>query len=367
MHVAFLSWRDTTHTEGGGAEFFVEGLGRELVRRGHRVTIFCADHPGAPRKETRGGVELRRRGGRLTVYPRGLIWLARHRRCIDVVVDVVNGLPFAARLVAPDRSIALIHHVHAEQWRIIYPGWRGRVGWFVESRLVPRLYRGRPYVTVSEATASELRELPSAPSSLSVVRNALDEPAPPLLPEAPTPRLVCVSRLVPHKHLEHAFALVAALAPDFPDLTLDVVGDGWWREELREAAEHSGVADRIVFHGHVSNEERDRLVATAWVLVHPSVKEGWGLVVSEAGRLETPAVAYRSAGGVRESIDDGNTGLLADDFAGLVDATRRLLQHPEERRRMGVRAHEKASALTWEASAEAFEDVVRSSRAAQSP
>ena len=47
--------------------------------------------------------------------------------------------------------------------------------------------------------------------------------------------------------------------------------------------------------------------------VLPSIKEGWGLSIVEAARVGVPSVAYRSAGGVQESILEGVTGLLADD------------------------------------------------------
>ena len=55
----------------------------------------------------------------------------------------------------------------------------------------------------------------------------------------------------------------------------------------------------------------------------PSLKEGWGLVVGEAALAGTPTVAYASAGGTRESVQDGESGLLVDDRAGFVDALRR--------------------------------------------
>ncbi len=64
-----------------------------------------------------------RRGGRLTVYPRALAWLAAPPpRTSTSVVDVVNGLPFGAPLVRRRGVVALVHHVHARQWQIIYPG-----------------------------------------------------------------------------------------------------------------------------------------------------------------------------------------------------------------------------------------------------
>ena len=58
LRIAFLTWRDTGHPDGGGSELFVESIARELVRRGHQVTIFCARHPGAPARESIDGVDF---------------------------------------------------------------------------------------------------------------------------------------------------------------------------------------------------------------------------------------------------------------------------------------------------------------------
>ena len=370
MRIAFLSWRDTTHPDGGGSEVFVESVGRELVRRGHDVTLLCARHPGAARREVRDGVRLRRLGGRLTVYLWGLAWLVRHRRDVDVVVDVVNGLPFASPLVRRHGVVALVHHVHAEQWRIIYPGLAGRLGWFVESRVVPLLYRGRPFLTVSDASARDLVRIGVDPRMITVVRNGLAAAPPDVVPaEAPAPRLAVLSRLVPHKQIEHAFSVLRRLERDVPDLHLDVVGDGWWHDELVAAAAAEGVTDRVSFHGHVSDARRDELVGGAWLMLMPSVKEGWCLAITESGAQGTPSVAYASAGGVTESIRDGETGRLVADLDEMVEVVGELVHDRTRRQAMGAAARDFAASLTWEACAQKAETVLRSAgaRGDQSP
>ena len=67
------------------------------------------------------------------------------------------------------------------------------------------------------------------------------------------------------------------------------------------------------------NAERDRLLDEAWLLLAPSVKEGWGIAIMEAAARAVPAIGYRSAGGVTESIQDGETGLLVADQAELTE------------------------------------------------
>jgi glycosyltransferase involved in cell wall biosynthesis len=358
MRIAFLTWRDSTHPDGGGSEVFVEEVARELVRRGHEVTILCARHPGSTATEDLDGVRLLRVGGRLTVYLHGLWWLATRGRGYDVVVDVINGLPFGSPLVRRRGLVALVHHVHQRQWQIIYPGLLGRVGWFVEHRLTPWLYRGFPHLTVSDASREDLVAMGVPRDAITVVRNGIST-APVGAPRSATPRVSVLARLVPHKQVEHAFAAVDALRHEVPGLHLDVVGEGWWHEELAAEVGRRGLEQLVTFHGHVSAADRDRLLGESWLMLLPSVKEGWGLAVLEAAMQGTPTVAYRYAGGVAESVVDGHTGLLADDLDGLVACTRALLTDPERRESLGRQAAERAAAFTWSGTTDVVEKVLR--------
>src|SRR3954454_9642085 len=93
LRVAVVNWRDTSHPEGGGSERYVERVAAGLAADGCDVTVRCARHPGSPVRERRAGFELRRAGGRLTVYPRALAGLVADRvrgRGPDVVLDVQN-------------------------------------------------------------------------------------------------------------------------------------------------------------------------------------------------------------------------------------------------------------------------------------
>jgi glycosyltransferase involved in cell wall biosynthesis len=365
MRIVFLTWRDSTHPDGGGSEIFVEQVARQLHDRGHAVTIRCARPPGAAAEDELDGVRLLRAGGRLTVYPRALLWLLLRRRQVDVVVDVINGIPFGTPLVRRRGVVALIHHVHERQWRIIYPDARGRVGWWIERRLTPALYRGVPLLTVSESSRADLVGLGFDPAWVAVARNGVDGTRVEAS-RSPAPRIAVLARLVPHKQIEHVFAVLARLLPEFPDLHVDVIGDGWWREELTADLRRHGVEAHVSMHGHVSARTRDRLLAEAWLMVLPSVKEGWGLAILEAAVQGTPTLAYRDAGGVAEALVDGDTGELAENLDDLVERTRALLHETARRTSMGERAATRSATFTWSATADVVERTLESSaRAAQ--
>lgn len=356
MRVAFLTWRDSTHPDGGGSEVYVEQVARGLAVRGHAVTLVCAAHGRAPAEEDLDGVRVVRTGGRLTVYPRGLLWLARHPGT-DVVVDVVNGLPFWSTLVRRSGVVALVHHVHRRQWQIIYPGAAGRLGWWVESRLTPLLYRRRPHLTVSEASRRDLEALGVEPSRITVARNGLAAVRASAR-RSTQPRLCVLARLVPHKQVEHAVAVAARLRSELPGLVLDVVGEGWWRDRLEEAVHRHDAGDVVRLHGHLPATRRDEVLAGAWLMLLPSVKEGWGLAVLEAAAQGTPTIAYREAGGVTESVVDGVTGFLVDDLEEMVARTRQVLRNRWTRDRLGEAARRRAAEFDWAQTTDVVERVL---------
>ncbi|MGH3483734.1 MAG: glycosyltransferase family 4 protein [Nocardioidaceae bacterium] len=358
-HVVFCNWRDTTNPEGGGSERYVEHMARGLVRRGCRVTICCARHEDAPDDEIRDGVRFVRRGGKLGVYPQALAGLALRRLGpVDLVVDVQNGLPFFTRLATWRPVVVLVHHVHREQWPVVFPGLIGRIGWWIESRLAPRLYARSQYVTVSARTRDELSGLGVGADRIAVVHNGT-EPSPDLTGErSATPTICVVGRLVPHKQIEHAIDAVAQLRARFPGLRCRIVGAGWWEESLREYAAGRRVADAVEFLGHVDEADKHRVYANAWVQALPSLKEGWGLVVGEAGAHGTPTVAYRSARGTQESISSDVSGLLVDTKAEFVAALGQILDDHEVRKRLGKGAYEGSLRYTWEHAEESFLSVL---------
>ena len=182
------------------------------------------------------------------------------------------------------------------------------------------------YVAVSRATRAELGELgrrasAGSPSSTTApTRSSRSTPA-----RRPTPTIAVVGRLVPHKQVEHAIDAALALRDEFPG---PAARTSWaaagGRPTCTSTPRDAAPATRWCSTGTSTRRRKHEIYERAWVLVLPSLKEGWGLVVGEAGMHATPTVAYRSAGGTRESVADGMSGLLVDD--------------PEAAHRRGARA-----------------------------
>lgn len=365
--VLMLCWRDTGHPQGGGSETYLQRIGSQLAGSGVDVTLRTARYDGAARRDVVDGVRISRGGGRHTVYIRAGLAMVAARIGLgplrgvrpDVVIDSQNGLPFLARLAFGRRVVVLVHHCHREQWpvagRVL-----GRFGWWVESRLSPRLHRRNQYVTVSLPSVRDLADLGIDTGRVAVVRNGLDQaPAPTLGGErSTTPRVVVLSRLVPHKQIEDALDAVAVLRGRVPDLHLDVVGGGWWQAKLLEHAQRLGIAEAVTFHGHVDEVTKHAVVQRSWVHVLPSRKEGWALAVVEAAQHGVPTVGYRSSGGLTDSIVDGVTGVLVDDRDELVERLDQLLSDRVLRTELGAKAEARSRDFSWPQSAAAMRTVL---------
>lgn len=370
--VLLLCWRDSDHPQGGGSERYLERVGAEFARRGARVTLRTAGYPGAARTEVRDGITISRGGGRLSVYPRALGAMVAGRLGVgplaglapDVVIDTQNGIPFFAAAATRAPVVVLVHHCHRAQWPVA-GRLLGAIGWLIESRISPRVHRRRQYLTVSDPSAGDLHALGVEPERVAIVRAGAD-PVPqttPLPVDSDRHRLVVLSRLVPHKQIEDALEVVAHLRGRDVAVHLDVVGDGWWGDRLREKAGELDIVDHVTFHGHVDEATKHQLLARAEIHLMPSRTEGWGLAVIEAAQHAVPTIGYRTSRGLTDSVIDGVTGLLVDGSASarsteLAGAAATLLADPDQRRTLGEAGRQRVSGWTWSATADAVGAVL---------
>lgn len=153
---------------------------------------------------------------------------------------------------------------------------------------------------------------------------------------------VYVGRVVPEKGLNTLLAAAAQV----PDCKLIIVGEGESRPDLEVFARSCG-ADNVSFAGYKDGEELTRLIARARFLVIPSVwYEPCGLVIWEANALGRPVIASR-IGGIPESVDDGETGLLFEpgNVGELAEKIAWLFEHPGEADEMGAAGRKKIEAI----------------------
>jgi glycogen(starch) synthase len=312
LHILMVGWEFPPHHSGGLGVHCYE-LCRELTRMGHRVT-FLTPFPGPFTPVA--GVEFRHPGDKLDETPEfpeaywtGELEGSPFGEAIDGYnawigagggigpVDIVHvhdwfgtvgGTELARRLHVP--IVMTVHSTEYDRslghpWERIL--WRERFG----------VQNADAVIAVSHHLARQLEERYAArPERVRVIYNAV-RPSPRLTPVTSARRTVLyLGRLAAMKGVDTFLRAAARVAPAFPDALFVVAGEGPEYPRLVDLAVHLGIADSVLFLGHVTEDERVVLLASASVFVLPSIVEPFGIAALEAMAAGVPVILSKTSG-----------------------------------------------------------------------
>lgn len=356
VHV--LSWRDLADVEAGGSEVHASEVARLWAEAGIDVTLRSSWAQGQPKSVARDGYRVVRRNGRYAVFPGAVLGELRGSLGPrDALVEYWNGMPFLSPLWERRPSVVVLHHVHAEMWRMVLGDdapTLAAVGDLVERRIAPLAYRRSRIVTLSPSAKRDIVEqLRLRPERIDVVPPGIDPRFTPSdeVARSAHPLVVAVGRLVPVKRYDLLLAACAEARRTIGDLELVIVGEGYERPRLDETVRALDAEGWVRFAGFLREHELVDLYRRAWVVASASAREGWGMSLTEAAACGTPAVATRIDGHV-DAVRDGESGVLADGTAeALGAALARVLGDGALRRRLADGAVARAGELTWASTA----------------
>ena len=335
LRILAYNWRDLAHPRAGGAEVHLQSVAREWVKWGHQVTIFCAAVEGRPAQEIVDGVEIIRRGRTFSVYREARrFWRREGQGRYDLVFDDVNTRPFLCpRFIKDTPVVAIIHQLAKEVWRYEMPWPVAILGRYVLEPRWLRTYRDVPVVTMCESGKDSLveyglRRVTPVPTGFGgSVTADLDAVATDqaVVAKETVPTIIFLGRLSANKRPDHAVRAFNLLRRELPNAQMWVIGSGPEEDRLRKIA-----GPGVTIFGRLPEQEKRERLARAHALVVTSVREGWGLVVTEAAECGTVTVGYdvsglrdsiRVSGGVLthaypKALADGLVGLLPSVVAG---------------------------------------------------
>jgi len=354
----------------GGMESHVQTLARAQAELGAEVRVICVNHRddagrdmtwkvlGRTRAEITSddSIHLTRCGrwgnlARLDICPSVLSLLHGFNRSNTDIVHLHTPNPtmlLALAAVRPRVPLVITHHSDVVRQRVL-----ARLQRPFE-HLVYR--RARRILTTSPCYASGsdlLRHYASRvePLPLGIDLQPFLEPSPKALEAAErfkrelgTPLWLSVGRLIYYKGLKHAVAALKHVPGKYV-----VVGTGPLESELRAQAEGLGVADRVVWLGHATQEELVGAYHAATALWFPSVarSEGFGLVQVEALASGCPvintAIPHSGVSWVSRHEETGLTVGVGDETA-FAQAALRLHHDSNLRARFAAAGRERVVA-----------------------
>lgn len=353
--ILIFNWRDTSHKFAGGAEVYINELAKIWVERGNSVTLFCGNDGLCPRNEYVDGVQIVRRGGFYLVYFWAfLYYLAKFRGRYDIIIDSQNGIPFFTPLYAKERVYCVVHHVHQEIFRK-YLSWPlAAFAALLEKRLMRSVYKHTQFITVSESTKKEMLQLGLGESGIEVVYNGVDLKKYYRAGKSSTPLIIYLGRLKAYKRVDVLIRAFSEVNARVPEARLTIAGSGEEQESLQKLAGELRLKN-VWFLGKVSEADKISLLQKCWVMVHPSLIEGWGITTIEANACGTPVVAS-DVSGLRDSVKNLQTGFLVEHGNPSAFSAKilEILNDSALRQRLSEKSVEWARQFDWHKSSDYF-------------
>ena len=316
MNIIWFTWKDLDNPLAGGAEVVNEELAARAAADGHHVTFLVAGFPGAPRTARRRGFDIIRTGSRFTNYLTAARYFLTHRRELepDLVIDECNTMPYFAGYYAKTRTILLFHMLCRRIWFYEFPWPLALLGYIAEPVYLRLLGPKQNVVAVSDSTRRDLVRCGYPANGVKIITEGIRlKPADSLerIKKHDQPTLLSLGNI---RRMKRTLDQVKAfeLAKDaIPDLRLVVAGEasGSYGRRVTGYIKRSRYASSIEYVGRTSEEEKVNLMRTSHLLLVTSVKEGWGLTVTEAASQCTPAIVY-NVDGLRDSVRHNETGLI---------------------------------------------------------
>lgn len=357
VHVLTLTPFYPSESDDAGGCFIAEPL-LWLSRVRIRSTVFAVQPIYRPRNRTRssdipatwlrygslpGGVGLPTSGAFLFARIVGRVRELKRLQQIQLI-HAHGSLPcgHAAMLLSAELGLPYVVSVHgldAFADRQV-SGVAGR--WC--RRISERVYRSsRRVICISEHVREQVLQGTGRTCRTSVVYNGVNPAFFSPGSEAPQagPTILSVANLIPIKGHELLIRAVAALANDFPAITLEIIGEGGERAHLENVARELQVAGRVRFFGRQSRQQVADAMRRCTVFALPSGYEGLGCVYLEAMATGKPVIGCRGQG-IAEIIQHGSNGFLVgpDNARELTVALTMLLRDENRRRNLGAVARE---------------------------
>ncbi|MEM2950634.1 MAG: glycosyltransferase family 4 protein [Nitrososphaeria archaeon] len=307
LKILWYNWKDIKNPEAGGAEVFTYEVAKRWVKNGHTVTLFSSQYKNCKKEEFMDGIKIIRSGGKYTIYLKAKEYYQKYFRKegYDIIIDEINTRPFFVQKfnLKGETVVALIHQLAKEYWFYETPFPINFIGYYFLEKRWLKNYENVSTITVSNSTKKDLINLGF--KKVYVVGEGLNfSPLKDLQQKESYPVIVYVGRLKKAKRPDHAIKAFKIVKKIIPSAQLWIIGNGYLENKLKNIA-----CEGVKFFSQLSNEERRNLISKSWVLVNPSIREGFGLNIIEANALGVPCIGY-DVPGLRDSIINEETGFL---------------------------------------------------------
>lgn len=364
MKILWLTWKDRKNPLAGGAEVVNEELSKRLVADGHEVIFLVGGFKGGIQEETKDGFKIIRVGGRWSVYIKAYQYYKKHLKdWPDLVIDEVNTIPFFAKFYIKQKNILFVHQLCREIWfyQMFFP--LNIIGYLLEPVYL-WLINDRKVITISESTKRGLIRFGFKEENISIISEGIElEPVDDisLIQKFEKPTILSLGAIREMKRTDHIIKGFEIAKKNIKDLELIIAGDsnGSYGKKVLKYISNSEYSNSIKYLGRVDSDKKIELMQKSHLIAVTSVKEGWGLIITEANSQGTPAVVY-NVDGLIDAVKDNETGLVCDKNTpeNMAEKIIQILENPDMYKTLQKNAWVWSKEINFDESYKQFQHII---------
>ncbi len=367
MNILILNWKDVKNPEVGGAEIIAFEFARRLVKDGHSVTFFSRKYENCKQEEIIDGVKIVRRGGKLFVYLQAYLYYKRLNKKPDRVIDMVNTLCWQTPLYVPYKNRFFYVNQLAKEVLFYELPWPFSYIFYYLERLEYVFYSKTRALCYSSSTKKDLISFGIQASKIRLFTLGLDHNRYKPGSKSKNPLFVFVARLVKMKRADLCIEAFSRVVKKYPDAKLAIIGNGPDEKRLEDIVKNEKLQKQVFFvnknNFFIDKNKGDvkvKLMQQSWAHLLPSVKEGWGMVVTEAAACGTPSIVS-DVTGLCDSVVNGKTGVVLSASPKpeeLSDAIIDIIENKKLRDDMSKEAVKWSRKFNWDKSYAEFKKII---------
>lgn len=370
--LVFLSWRDIKASKMGGAEIFTHEMLKRIDHEKYRIIHLSPSGENLATDETIDGIRYIREGGIISVVNFAEKFYKLNKNQIYFMVDQCNTHRFFTPLwVHKKQRMFFIHQLTKDIWfkNAKFP--INILGYITEPIFL-WLSRNDYTITVSDSTKKDLLKIGFNDEKTAILPEGITfDPwkSEEFLEKEKNPTFIYVGRFVNYKGIDDAVEALGIVKKEIKNAKLWVVGkknESYIKEKLLPIMQRYGLSyggpkeDKdVTIWGFVSDEEKLNLMSRSKALVFPSLREGWGLIITEAAVVGTPSIVYNSPGLI-DAVNNGDAGYLCNINTpeNIAEKMRDVVKNEKEYIEYSKKSYEFSKKLHWDNTAKAFSEFL---------
>ncbi len=325
MRIVWFTWKDQKHPFAGGAEAVDREIAKQLVKDGHELLMISGGFKGGKQEEMLAdGYKVIRVGNYFSVYFEAYKYYKKNLQgWADIVIEEINTIPFMTQWYVKEKRILLVYQLCRIVWfyQLFFP--LNIIGYLLEP-IYLWLLRNNTVLTESESTKKDFLNYGFNAKKIHVFPVSIEIKPLESIEQKKTFNkftILSLGSIRSMKRTLHQIKAFEIAKQKLPQIQMKIAGTfvGSYGQKCIDYIKKSPYAADIEYLGSISNTEKKELMKKSHLILVTSVKEGWGLIVTEAGSQGTPAIVY-NVDGLRDSVVHNKTGLITEENTAQVMA-----------------------------------------------